>query len=305
MLKASIVLSGKKLIKKKKLLKNKHRPVIAIDFGLTAFAHVYVEGQSKRKVDTYGWNLYPKVKKLILKRKRLSANLQRQAIPLKSNYKYNELTRRIKELFKSEINRIVKTIYKKYNPKKIIVENLDFKDGKGKRTREFNSVMSNYMLSFFYGKLNQLEVEEGIKITKVNPAYTSQECKNEKCGFTHSSNRKNFTTKNKNKNKITKNIIKCKVCGFTQNSDSSGAYGIYLRGSSDTYKSISIDTDKDVVNDLLWDRFCKSYYGKLLCRKYFDVSKSSDLGYHCSVFLNLHGILTSSDKKDVPQSCKD
>ena len=58
----------------------------------------------------------------------------------------------------------------------LVAENLDFRSRS--YSKRLNRLLNNAGRSAVKNKLKQLEKERGITITKVNPAYTSQECNN-------------------------------------------------------------------------------------------------------------------------------
>lgn len=66
-------------------------------------------------------------------------------------------------------------------------------------------------------KLQDLQDNKGVTVTKVNPAYTSQECPN--CGCTDPRNRK------------TRDLFRCICCGYTLHADINASRNIRARRS--------------------------------------------------------------------------
>jgi IS605 OrfB family transposase len=99
--------------------------------------------------------------------------------------------------------------------KQIVIEELKGLK-KGKRYfKEFKNKMQRWVYSNVVCKLERFCEENGILLTKINPAYTSQICSN--CGFSHKNNRQ-------------KQLFKCLSCGSEFNADYNAALNILHRG---------------------------------------------------------------------------
>ncbi|RUM60105.1 MAG: transposase [Persephonella sp.] len=146
----------------------------------------------------------------------LQANLQKQGIKPKQSKRYKELNRKLREYIKNEINRILNRIFKIYQPKEIVVENLNFQNGE--LSPQLNRLLSRFGMKIIKQKLKEFEERFGIKITYVNPAYTSQVCSN--CKYVDKRNRK------------TQEQFECLMCGKKINADVNSSRNIGTRSSS-------------------------------------------------------------------------
>jgi len=146
----------------------------------------------------------------------LAKNRQKQKLKTLSR-KYKKLINKIKSYLKNEINRVINKIILNNKPKKIIVESLNFTSPK--LSKKLNRMISNFGKKILEEKLISIEEEYEIIITKVNPAYTSQECSN--CGYISKKNRKSQAT------------FICGFCGKKQNADINASKNILARSSSD------------------------------------------------------------------------
>ena len=153
-------------------------PTIGLDFGLnTLFATSYG--------DLCGTTLYPWLSRIDNELTHLTANLQRQHIPLQHSKRYRNFQKKIRRYVTNEINRCVNTIVERYHPKAIVVEELDFRYG-GLSPR-LNRLVSRCGRAVVKKKFQNLYETSGIAIQSVNPAYTSQECSG--CGYVARKNR--------------------------------------------------------------------------------------------------------------------
>jgi len=182
---------------------------LALDLGLnnlfaTDIGELYGRGFSK---------LLKKYDEII---SNLAKNRQKQKLKTLSR-KYKKLINKIKSYLKNEINRVINKIILNNKPKEIIVESLNFTSPK--LSKKLNRMISNFGKKIIEEKLISIEEEYGIIITKVNPAYTSQECSN--CGYISKKNRKSQAT------------FICGFCGKNQNADINASKNILARSSSD------------------------------------------------------------------------
>ena len=196
----------------KEIEKKNYEPKIdklALDLGLnnlfaTNIGELYGRGFSKllKKYDEIVSNL--------------AKNRQKQKLKTLS-IKYKKLINKIKSYLKNEINRVINKIILNNKPKEIIVESLNFTSPK--LSKKLNRMISNFGKKIIEEKLISIEEEYGLIITKVNPAYTSQECSN--CGYISKKNRKSQAT------------FICGFCGKNQNADINASKNILARSSSD------------------------------------------------------------------------
>ena len=137
-------------------------------------------------------------------------------------------------------------IVKLYKPKEIVIERLNFQSPK--LSKKLNRIIQNFGKSIIRKKLETLKEEFNIKITEVNPAYTSQTCHN--CGYVSKSNRKS------------QKVFVCKFCGKKQNLDINASRNILKRSS---YKNGGIYISKSKILDELVNLFIERYKGVNSC----------------------------------------
>lgn len=160
----------------------------------------------------YGQNF---IKKLLYYDKRITClqkELQiRGKIKLSENKRYCSLTNSLRAFIKNEVCRVVNRIIKINKPSEMVFEELDFSDSL--LSKKMNRILRNCGLAILKNKLISVNEELGIKITYVNPAYTSQECSS--C-------------------KYVDNNFLCQCCGLKLPADVNSARCIVGR-SNDTY----------------------------------------------------------------------
>ena len=193
---------------------------IALDLGLSNLF-------ATNKGDLLGRRFIDKLTKYDKKILKLQKNIQKSKIKLSKSKRYKRLVHKLREYLKNEINRIINKIIKLYSPKEIVIERLNFQSPK--LSKRLNRILQNFGKGLIRDKLNQLKEEYGIKITEVNPAYTSQTCSN--CGYVSKTNRKS------------QSVFICEFCNKKQNADVNAAKNILLR-SSQKIKSIYISKRK-------------------------------------------------------------
>ena len=101
-----------------------------------------------------------------------------------------------------------------HQPKEIIIEDLHLEQILARKS--LKRLYNNYGKKVFLEKLESISKLKGIKITKVNPAYTSQECNS--CGY--------IDKKNRDSDKFN-----CRSCGLTTHADTNGARTVKGRSS--------------------------------------------------------------------------
>lgn len=152
---------------------------IGLDYGLvTLFA--------TSAGDLLGQRLYPWLLKIDKELSILTANLQRQNIKLNDSRRYRNFQQRIRDYVENETNRCLNRAVKIHQPKRVVVESLDFRYGG--LSRQLNRIMSRAGRAVVKEKLASLEETLGIEIEFTNPAYTSQECSG--CNYVSQRNRK-------------------------------------------------------------------------------------------------------------------
>ena len=195
----------------KNLKKEEYEPKmdkLALDLGLNnIFATNFGE--------LYGRNFSKLLKKYDEIITLLAKNRQKQKLRTLSK-KYKKLVNKIKAYLKNEINRTLNNIIKNNKPKEIIVERLNFTSPK--LSKKLNRMLSNFGKRAIEEKFKSLEERYNIKITEVNPAYTSQTCS--KCGYIDKRNRKS------------QEVFICGFCGKKQNADINASKNILARSSS-------------------------------------------------------------------------
>lgn len=93
------------------------------------------------------------------------------------NKKQNRLSNRIKERSKSYINKELKKFFENEKPSEIIKEDLTWeKIGGKKRGKGFRAKISRWEKGYLDSQIEWKALQKNIKITNVNPAYTSQIC---------------------------------------------------------------------------------------------------------------------------------
>lgn len=129
------------------------------------------------------------------------------------NKKQNRLSNRIKERSKSYINREIKKFFENEKPSEIIKEDLTWeKIGTKKRGKGFRAKISRWEKGYLDSQIEWKALQRNIKITNVNPAYTSQICHS--CG--------NFGKRNGE-------IFECEHCNAKYDADINAAYNIKMR----------------------------------------------------------------------------
>ena len=115
-----------------------------------------------------------------------------------------------------------------YFPEEIVLENLDFSGSE--LSKKLNRLLNTFGKQAIENKLESLSETHGIKITKVNPAYTSQTCPC--CGYVAKNNRRN------------QKEFKCKFCGFAANADVTGSKNVLARSSRKDLSDIYVGRKK-------------------------------------------------------------
>ena len=199
---------------------------IALDLGLS---NLFASNNG----DLFGRRFIDKLIEYDKKVTILRANIQRNKLKPTQSKRYKRLMSKLRNYLKNEINRVINRIIKLYSPKEIVIERLNFQSPK--LSKKMNRILQNFGKGIVRDKLNQLKEEYGIKVTEINPAYTSQTCSN--CGYISPDNRKSQA------------VFICAFCGKKINADVNAARNILLR-SSQEIGSIYISKSK-VISRLI------------------------------------------------------
>lgn len=164
--------------------------------------------------DQLGRSLYPWLTKIDVQLTRLSAELQRQGIKLKTNRRFQRFNQRIRKYVRNEVGRVINRLIAIYGPRSITVEMLDFRDTA--MSRQMNRILTRAGRAAIKQKLASITETLGITVHEVNPAHTSRECSG--CGFADKHNRKGA-------------YFVCGFCHKRLNADTNGSRVISLRRS--------------------------------------------------------------------------
>ena len=197
---------------------------IGLDLGLSNLF-------ASNKGDLFSRRFIDKLIEYDKKTTKLRANIQKNKLKPTRSKRYKKLMSKVRSYLKNEINRVINRIIAIYKPKEIVIERLNFQSPK--LSKKLNRILQTFGKGIISSKLNQLEEEYRIRVTEINPAYTSQTCSN--CGYVSPKNRKS------------QSVFICEFCKKKQNSDVNAAKNILLRSSqeiSDIYLSKSKILDK-------------------------------------------------------------
>ena len=204
----------------KEIPKVEYKPIIdsiAVDAGLTTFLATDFG-------DLFGQQMldYLKEKDALLQAMQKSNQKHNREV---NSDRYKRIVQDIREYIKNEVCRIINRIIEIYKPKEIVTEELDFRFTNN-LSKQLRRIIRNFGMRVLKNKLASIEEIYGIKITKVNPAYTSKTC--DLCGYVDSRNRKG------------KKFL-CLMCGHEIDADVGGARSIRGRSSvENSYKYYSV-----------------------------------------------------------------
>lgn len=167
--------------------------------------------------DLLGRKLMKNLKRMDLTITKLFKNLQKQKIKPNTNKRYVTLNRKFREYVKNEIGRIINNLIKKYKPSEIVIEKLDFKSPK--LNKQTNRILNRFGKKRLYMKLENVTSLHNIKLTYINPAYTSQCCP--KCNCVSKKNRKK------------QDKFRCTKCGYEKHADVVGSRNVSSRSSAE------------------------------------------------------------------------
>lgn len=190
---------------------------IGLDFGLATFL-------ASSRGDKFGQRVLDKLLKVDTE---LIKIVKRHPTTYMKIKRYKDLVQYLRGYLKSLIGSSLNRVIEIYAPSEIVVEKLDFRDSN--LSRQMNRILRNCGLGALDDKLDRLNLDYGIAITKVNAAYTSKMCSN--CGYISPNNRQGQAN------------FKCKCCGYKNNADVNGALNIDARRSSKTI-NVALGTKK-------------------------------------------------------------
>ena len=199
--------------------------------GYSGLTRDLIEKQERKmKERQFYWNLYRKFLKSgkTLKAKNVLANNL-------GKKKINKFSERIREKSRSYINHDLDLFFEAEKPTEIIKEDLTWENLNGKnKGKNFNRIINRWEKGYLDSQIEWKSEQRGIKITNVNPAYTSQIC--------HICD--NFGIRDGE-------IFTCPHCGNKMDADANAAHNIMKRKE---IKEINIYTSASKV---------KEYYLKL------------------------------------------
>ena len=183
---------------------------LGIDIGLSSLI-------ATSKGDMYGNDyVFEYLKKQDERIVELVKRLRKAGLTPNKSKKYRNLVSNVRAFIKNNVNRAFNRIVELYAPKEIVLERLNFQNQNlGKR---MNRIIGNFGKGVISQKLDNLNELYGIKITEVNPAYTSKTCS--ACGYVSQKSRKNQAT------------FICAFCGKNINADINASRNILARSSS-------------------------------------------------------------------------
>ncbi|EFA23058.1 transposase, IS605 OrfB family [Bifidobacterium gallicum DSM 20093 = LMG 11596] len=190
--------------------------VLGLDWGMCS---LFATSEGR----LHGLKLYAWLKKRDEELVNLTKALQASGIKPSRSKRYRNLNRRIRNYVTNETNRVLNLIADE-QVRELVVEDLDFRSPK--LGKDMNRLVSRAGRNAVNQKLKALKEREGITITKVNPAYTSQTCPS--CGCVDKRNR----TK--------QSVFHCVCCGRTGQADIIASRNILARRSrKDGWRRIS------------------------------------------------------------------
>lgn len=148
-----------------------------VDFNVLQNQYTEVLSEKDRKRNHY----YSKLKKLKKKEKKTPADQQKIANIEKFNLgkvKYNNVKNSEFEEIRKKVNSAINTMIITEKPKEIVEENLNFtikkSEQKIKKSKKTNNKLNRFVKGYVEKRLEYKTSVNGIDLTKVNAAYTSQ-----------------------------------------------------------------------------------------------------------------------------------
>ena len=141
--------------------------------GYSEFTSDLIKKQEKKmKERQFYWNLYRnflKSEKTLKAENVLLNNLGKK--------KFNKFSERIREKSRSYINHELDLFFETEKPTEIVKEDLTWENLNGKsKGKNFNRIINRWEKGYLDSQIEWKSEQRGIKVTNVNPAYTSQIC---------------------------------------------------------------------------------------------------------------------------------
>lgn len=128
--------------------------------------------ERKMKERQFYWNLY----RNFLKSEKTS-KAENVLVNNLGKKKFNKFSERIREKSRSYINHELDLFFETEKPTEIIKEDLTWENLNGKsRGKNFNRIINRWEKGYLNSQIEWKSEQRGIRITNVNPAYTSQIC---------------------------------------------------------------------------------------------------------------------------------
>ena len=222
----------------------KEERILGIDLGITNVATMSVYDNDKEEYVQINWKersisgkeLIHYRQKLENRRKELSIGTKwssdsrcgrgyknKMINVNKAGDKYN----RFKDTYNHKVSRYIVDLAIKYQCATIQMEDLS-----GFSEQQSESLLKNWSYYDLQNKVKYKAEEKGIKVTFINPKYTSKRCS--KCGCIHVDNR---DCKNNQAE------FECKVCGHKQNADINASKNIAIKDIDMIIKNTEVLTD--------------------------------------------------------------
>lgn len=248
---------NKKDIDSQKRIYDPVRDKLGLDFGLVTLF-------TDNRGGMYGRSFFDILKKAD---KEISAiaKKNRQTTGKVRSVKYDKLVSRFRETFKNEISRVLNRIVEVNKPAEIILERLNFQSSA--LSKRMNRLLSNYGKRYITAKLNRFSEEFGIKITYINPAYTSQECSS--CGYIEKKNRKSQSE------------FLCMCCGLKINADVNAPRVMIIRSSCE---SANIFLNKYTVLRIRISKFLSERCRIQDDTRYYSLTTKLSNNYYYSIY---------------------
>lgn len=185
----------------------------------------------------FGVGAMPHLMELDRQAQNLAKSLQRQGIRLKTNRRYRNFQRRMREYIVNEVNRILNKLSTE-DIQGLVVEKLDARGGG--MSRGMNRLVTRFGRAAITKKLAALTEDTGLDMIEVNAAYTSKECSS--CGLVHDGNRSGLK-------------FLCRFCGRKAHADINGARVVLSRRSWQAQGDSKTKSQRGTVRRRLDDAF--------------------------------------------------
>ena len=222
----------------------KEERILGIDLGITNVATMSVYDNDKEEYVQINWKEKSiSGKELIHYRQKIEARRKELSIGTKwSNdsrcgrgyknkminvNKFGDKYNRFKDTYNHKVSRYIVDLAVKYQCATIQMEDLS-----GFSEQQSESLLKNWSYYDLQNKVKYKAEEKGIKVTFINPKYTSKRCN--KCGCIHIDNR---DCKNNQAE------FECKVCGHKENADINASKNIAIKDIDMIIKNTEVLTN--------------------------------------------------------------